>query len=66
MAHEIEVRAANIVSAVGLVLLLLCPKLQPPPLQVRAAENLSKLVSDLKEFLILNNFSRTGGARGAV
>ena len=29
MAHEIEVRAANIVSAVGLVLLLVRPKLAP-------------------------------------
>lgn len=27
------------------------------PSQVRAAESLSKLVSDLKEFLILNDFS---------
>lgn len=28
-----------------------------PPLQVRAAEALSKLVSELKEYVILNDFS---------
>ena len=57
MAHvenEIEVRAANIVSKLSRAFVRFSPR---GSLQVRAAESLAKLVSDLKELLILNDFS---------
>lgn len=54
--NEIQVRAANIVSAVIIPLAEHCI-LWPHPLQVRAAEVLFKMVSDLKEYLILNDFT---------